>query len=32
MHCSCIAWATPAQRKFLMDFVDKMIEEEKITA
>jgi hypothetical protein len=30
MHCSCIGWATPAQRKFIMDFVDNMIEEELI--
>ena len=30
MHCSCIAWATPAQRRFVMDFVDNMIEEEMI--
>jgi len=31
MHCSCIGWATPAQRKFLMDFIDNMIEEELIS-
>ncbi len=30
MHCSCISWATPAQRQFVMDFVDRMIEEEMI--
>jgi hypothetical protein len=30
MHCSCIGWATPAQRQFVMDFVDQMIEEEMI--
>ncbi len=30
MHCSCIGWATPAQREFLMSFVDNMIEEEMI--
>jgi len=32
MHCSCIAWATPAQRQFLLDFIDRMIAEEKISA
>lgn len=32
MHCSCIAWATPAQRQFLLDFIDKMIEDELISA
>ena len=31
MHCSCIAWATPAQRQFVLDFVDRMIEEELIS-
>ena len=31
MHCSCIDWATPAQRKFLLDFIDNMIKEEFIT-
>jgi hypothetical protein len=30
MRCACIAWATPAQRQFLLDFVDKMLEEEFI--
>ena len=32
LHCSCIAWATPAQRQFLMDFIDQLLEEEKIRA
>ncbi|RUM37490.1 MAG: hypothetical protein DSY50_00190 [Desulfobulbus sp.] len=31
MHCSCISWATPAQRRFVMDFVDNMLEEELIS-
>ncbi len=31
MHCSCIAWATPAQRQFVLDFVDKMLQEEFIS-
>ena len=30
MHCSCIAHATPAQRQFVLDFVDRMVEEELI--
>ena len=30
MHCSCIGWATPAQRRFVMAFVDNMLEEEMI--
>lgn len=30
MRCSCIAWATPAQRQFVLDFVDKMLKEEFI--
>jgi protein involved in sex pheromone biosynthesis len=32
MHCDCIAYATPAQRLFVLDFVDKMLEEEIIRA
>ncbi|WP_028580480.1 hypothetical protein [Desulfogranum japonicum] len=32
MHCSCIAQATPAQRQFILDFADKMLKEEMITA
>jgi hypothetical protein len=30
MHCSCIAWATPAQRQFVLDFIDTMLKEEFI--
>lgn len=32
MHCSCIAWATPAQRQFVLDFADHLLEEEMIRA
>ncbi len=32
MHCSCIARATPAQRQFVLDFADRMLEEEMISA
>lgn len=32
LHCSCIAWATPAQRQFLMDFIDRLLAEEMIKA
>jgi hypothetical protein len=32
LHCSCIAYATSAQRDFVLRFVDKMIEEERIRA
>ncbi len=32
MHCSCIAWATPAQRRFIIDFADRLLEEEMIRA
>ncbi len=30
IRCSCIGWATPAQRRFVMAFVDNMLEEEMI--
>ncbi len=30
LHCDCIAHATPNQRQYVLDFVDKMLEEEKI--
>ncbi len=30
LHCSCIAFATPTQRQFVLDFIDKMLDEEKI--
>lgn len=32
LHCDCIAHATAQQRQFVLDFVDKMLEEEKIRA
>ena len=32
MHCSCISLATPAQREFVLDFADRMLEEEMIKA
>ena len=32
LHCSCIAYATPVQRQFVLDFIDTMIEEEIIQA
>jgi hypothetical protein len=32
LHCSCIAYATPAQRDFVLRFVDQMLEEEQIQA
>lgn len=32
LHCSCIAHATPVQRQFVLDFIDKMLAEEMITA
>jgi len=32
MHCTCIAWATPAQRQFLLDFADRLLAEEMIRA
>ncbi len=31
MRCSCIAWASPAQRQFLLDWIDKMLQEEFIS-
>lgn len=30
IRCSCIDWATPEQRKFVLDFIDTMIKEEYI--
>lgn len=30
LHCTCIAHATPIQRQFVLDFIDKMTEEELI--
>jgi hypothetical protein len=32
LHCTCIAYATPVQRQFIFDFIDKMIAEELIRA
>ncbi len=32
LHCTCIAHATPAQRQFVLDFIDHMVAEEMITA
>lgn len=32
LHCTCIAWATDSQRQFLLDFIDRMLEEEQIRA
>ncbi len=32
LHCSCIAFATPAQRQFVLDFIDRMLDEERINA
>jgi len=31
LHCSCIAWATPLQRQFIMDFADRLLAEELIS-
>jgi hypothetical protein len=30
LHCSCIAHATPVQRQFILDFVDRMVTKEFI--
>ena len=32
LHCSCIAYATPAQREFVLRFIDTMLTEEHIRA
>jgi len=32
LHCSCIAYATPSQRDFVLRIVDRMLEQEKIRA
>jgi hypothetical protein len=32
LHCSCIAHATPVQRQFILDFVDRMVTEELIVS
>lgn len=32
LHCTCIAWATHAQRQFVIDFTDRLLDEEMIRA
>ncbi|MBW1635697.1 MAG: hypothetical protein JRJ68_05410 [Deltaproteobacteria bacterium] len=32
LHCSCIAHASSSQRQFVLDFIDRMVEEEMISA
>ena len=32
MHCSCIARTTPTQRQFVLDFADRLLEEEMVSA
>ena len=32
LHCSCIAYASSAQRDFILRFVDKMLQAEQIRA
>lgn len=32
LHCTCIAYATPQQRQFVLDFIDTMLQEERIIA
>lgn len=32
LHCSCISYATPVQRQHLLDFLDRMLAEERIRA
>ena len=32
LHCTCIAHATPAQRDFVLQFIDRMLQEEQIQA
>jgi len=32
LHCTCIAHATSTQRQFVLDFMDKMLQEEMINA
>jgi len=32
LHCTCIAHASEIQRQFVLDFIDRMIEEEMIRA
>ncbi len=32
LHCNCIGYATDSQRQFLMQFIDRLIEEEQLKA
>ncbi len=32
LHCTCIAHTNSVQRQFVLDFIDKMVEEEHIRA
>lgn len=32
LHCTCIAHTSPVQRQFVLDFMDKMLQEEMINA
>jgi len=32
LHCSCIAYASSSQRQFALDFIDRMVKEEMISA
>ena len=32
MHCSCISYATSGQRQFVLDFADRLLQEEMIRA
>ncbi|HCC54411.1 MAG TPA: hypothetical protein DEQ20_05735 [Desulfobulbaceae bacterium] len=32
LHCTCISYSTPAQRQFLLDFLDRMLADEQIKA
>lgn len=32
LHCTCIAYATSVQRQFVLDFIDRMLDEERIRA
>ena len=32
LHCTCIAHASTSQRQFVLDFIDKMVKEEMISA
>lgn len=32
LHCTCIAYASAAQRQFVLNYIDNMIEEELIKA